>query len=51
MPDEMIERLLRIIDDCEMARYTPGGLSDESVERTFTGASSIMNEMENIKKQ
>lgn len=49
IPDEIITRLISIIDDCEMARYTPGN-NDSSVERMFNDASDIMKEMENIKK-
>ncbi len=48
-PEELINRLIAIIDECEMARYTPSD-NDSSVEKMFNEASEVMNEMENIKK-
>lgn len=46
--DDVTNQLITIIDDCEMARYTPG-LTDESVERTFEQASDIISKIENSK--
>lgn len=49
-PQSIIDRLISLIDNCEMARYTPV-ISDESVEKTYEEASSLMNEMEGLKKK
>ena len=48
-PEPLIQRVLQLIDQCEMARYTPG-LSNESVDNTFAEVSNVINEMENLKK-
>lgn len=45
---ELIESIIEVLDDCEMARYTPVK-SDEQVEQLFNKASKAMNNMENIK--
>lgn len=48
--DSLVESIIRVIDDCEMARYSPEK-SDEQIESLFNTASSSMNEMENIKRK
>ena len=45
---EVIDKLILIIDDCEMARYTPG-LTDESADNTFKNAANIIETLEDIK--
>lgn len=46
--DSLVDSIIQVIDDCEMARYSPEK-SDEQIESLFNKASSSMNEMENIK--
>ena len=46
--EDITKDLIAIIDECEMARYTPG-LTEESVENTFKIASEIIGKIEGIK--
>lgn len=46
---ELIDSAITLIDDCEMARYSPAR-SDEQIEELYRQASSIMNEMEHTKR-
>ncbi len=46
--EDITKDLIAIIDECEMARYTPG-LTEESVENTFKNASEIIGKIEGIK--
>ena len=48
IPQVIIDKLIVIIDDCEMARYTPG-LTDESADNTFKSAANIIESIENLK--
>ena len=48
IPQVIIDNLIVIIDDCEMARYTPG-LTDESADNTFKSAANIIESIENLK--
>ena len=48
-PQQLIDRVINLIDECEMARYTPE-LAGSSVEKTYNEVSDVINEMENVKK-
>lgn len=48
-PEEIITRLIAVIDDCEMARYTPMDNS-ASAGKVYNETSELMKEMENLKK-
>ncbi len=45
---QLIDELINVIDQCEMARYTPN-LSSDSASTVFNQASSAINDMEAIK--
>lgn len=49
-PKELTDTFIGLIDDCEMARYSPGR-SDEQIEQLYNEASRAMNEMEGIRKK
>lgn len=49
-PESLTSKFIGIIDDCEMARYSPAR-SDEQISRLYDDASSAMNEMEGIRKK
>jgi hypothetical protein len=49
-PQQLTDRFIAIIDDCEMARYSPAR-SNEQIEQLYNEASSAMNEMESIRKK
>ncbi|MCM1332482.1 MAG: BatD family protein [Bacteroides sp.] len=46
---ELIASAITLIDDCEMARYSPAR-SEEQIEELYKQASNIMNEMERVKR-
>ncbi|MDE6457206.1 MAG: protein BatD, partial [Muribaculum sp.] len=46
---ELTASLIGIIDECEMARYSPAK-SDEQIEQLFQHASKAMNDMESLKR-
>ncbi|WP_289157967.1 BatD family protein [uncultured Muribaculum sp.] len=46
---ELIDSAINLIDDCEMARYSPTR-SEEQIEELYKQASNIMNEMERVKR-
>ncbi len=46
---ELIDKLMSVIDECEMSRYTPQ-LSSEQAETVFNQASTVINDMESIKR-
>lgn len=48
-PESLTKTFIDIIDECEMARYTPTK-SNEQIEQLYTSASKAMNEMEGIKR-
>ncbi len=48
-PQNLTDSFINIIDECEMARYSPAK-SDEQIEELFNQASSAMNAMEGIKR-
>lgn len=43
---EVSDKLIKILDDCEMARYTPDSSSDTSVEASFRQATETINDLE-----
>ena len=45
--EALILKIITILDECEMARYTPEK-SDEQIEKLFDTTSEVINEMENI---
>lgn len=49
-PKELAYTFISIIDDCEMARYSPAR-SDEQIEQLYNEASRAMNSMEGIRKK
>ena len=48
-PESLATTFIDIIDECEMARYTPVK-SDEQIEQLYTRVSGAMKEMEGIKR-
>lgn len=44
--DETANRVLAVLDQCEMARYTPDSSSAASVESLYNDATSTINELE-----
>lgn len=50
---ETAEQLIGVLDQCEMARYTPDSSSEASVESVYNDATSLINELEksNISKR
>lgn len=46
--DETVNDVIRIIDECEMARYTPN-LTSENADKIFESARSCINNIENLK--
>lgn len=47
--DQIIEKTISVLDDCEMARYTPES-SRVSPDTIYQTASDIMNSMESVKR-
>ncbi len=47
--DALTGSIINIIDECEMARYSPAK-SNEEVEQLYNSASKAMNDMERIKR-
>lgn len=48
-PQQLSDDLVAVLDECEMARYTPQQTSDQA-ESVFDQASSVINRMEGIKR-
>ncbi len=46
--EETVGEVIRIIDECEMARYTPN-LTSENADKIFESARSCINNIENLK--
>jgi hypothetical protein len=46
---EIAGRLIAVLDECEMARYTPDSSSDASVEAVYNEATATINELEKCK--
>jgi hypothetical protein len=46
---EVADKLMAVLDQCEMARYTPDSSSDASVEAVYNEATSSINELEKSK--
>ena len=49
-PQSLIDKIIDILDECEMARYTPQK-SDNQAENIYNMTTDVMNEMENIKSK
>lgn len=47
---ELIDNLINVIDNCEMARYTPQ-LSADDADAVYDRAGAIINQMESIKRK
>lgn len=47
---ELIDNILKLLDDCEFAQYAPSQ-SDEKLDETYELTSEVMNKIENIKKR
>lgn len=47
-PENLSDTLIEILDECEMARYSPAQ-SDEQIEKLYSKATDAINGMENIK--
>ncbi len=43
---EVSDKVIKILDDCEMARYTPDSSLDSSVEALYNEATDAINAME-----
>jgi hypothetical protein len=48
--DELIDELTGILDECEMARYTPQS-SPEQADQTYSRAAAVINQIENLKRK
>lgn len=46
--DSLVNEFIDVLDECEMARYTPT-ISNEQIENIYNRATSAINRMENIK--
>lgn len=46
--EKLIRDIIEVLDECEMARYTPTK-TEEQIENLYNKISYSMNEMENIK--
>ena len=49
MSDELIERVKRLLDDCEFVRYAPGDDTGR-MDRMYEEAANTIGELENIIK-
>ena len=49
IPEEVINQVISILDECEMARYTPESLSRENRDRVFEQTQNIMERIERVK--
>lgn len=47
-PIELCEMFINVLDECEMARYTPSG-SQEKIEEIYRQASDAINRLEDVK--
>jgi hypothetical protein len=48
--EELIAELTGILDECEMARYTPQS-SPEQADQTYSRAAAVINQIENLKRK
>ncbi|MBD5226067.1 MAG: protein BatD [Bacteroidales bacterium] len=46
VPAEVSGKVIKVLDDCEMARYTPDSSSETSVDALFRQATETINDME-----
>ncbi|MDE6527729.1 MAG: BatD family protein, partial [Muribaculaceae bacterium] len=49
IPTSVSDKIIKILDDCEMARYTPDSSLDSSVEAIYNEATDTINDMEKSK--
>ena len=47
--DALCEKVIRVLDECEMARYTPDS-SQEHLEKIYTEGIESINAMESVTK-
>ncbi|MDE7389295.1 MAG: BatD family protein, partial [Muribaculaceae bacterium] len=47
---ELTDSLVHVLDECEMARYTPQ-ISSEQADRTYSEATEIINSIESLKRK
>ena len=45
MDDSLVTRFIKVMDDCEFARFAPGN-PEETMEKIYSEASDVINEME-----
>ncbi len=50
LSETQIQDMLEVLDQCEMARFTPSG-SDEQMADLYNKASQVVSAMENVKKK
>ena len=50
IPDEIVNALLHVLNDCEFARYAPGDES-EVMDKVYSAAIQLISEMENLIKR
>ncbi len=48
-PETLANRLIEVLDECEMARYSPAK-SEEQIGELYSKASDVINEMESVKQ-
>ena len=48
--EELINELIKVLDDCEFAQYAPSQ-SDEEMDTVYQNASNLMDKLENTKKK
>lgn len=48
--DELIQRTIAVLDDCEMARFTPGS-ADSKMSDLYDRATSVINDLEASKRK
>lgn len=48
-PAEVCDSIINILDECEMARYTPSSCDIQQIESVYTRATEAINDLEKIK--
>ena len=48
-PAEVCDSIINILDECEMARYTPSSCDLQQIESVYTRATEAINDLEKIK--
>lgn len=49
MPAESTDQVIALLDQCEMARYTPGSADDQAMRQTYDEATATINALEKLK--